>query len=84
MDASHGNLFDTIKCEACLRQLGSVNEEEKVPGTNGTAAPFGHVPRSSDRRGNILSLISAEREIPRLERDRLAIIISRGATFLWY
>ena len=25
-------------------------EEEKVPGTNGTAVPFGHVPRSSDRR----------------------------------
>ena len=39
---------------------------------------------ASDRRGKILSLISAEREISRLERDRLAIIVSRGATFLWY
>ena len=38
---------------------------------------------ASGRRGR-LSSISAEREVSRLERDRLAISISRGATFPWY
>ena len=38
---------------------------------------------ASGRRGKFSSIF-AKREVSRLERDRLAIIISRGATFPWY